>query len=152
MTTVNNCVLPDDLYFSVEDNVWIRDLGSGVVEVGMTDVAQTMAGSIIHCRPKKAGSSVKKGKSIATVESGKWVGPVKSPFDGEVVERNDAVEANASLINTSPYKAGWIVRLRPADASGLAALPRGAAAGPGVDAYMKQHGVQGCIHCEGFEE
>ncbi len=82
MTTVNNCVLPDDLYFSVEDNVWIRDLGNGTCELGMTDIAQTMAGSIIHCRPKKAGAIAKKGKSIASVESGMWVGPVKAPFDG----------------------------------------------------------------------
>jgi glycine cleavage system H protein len=152
MTVVNNCTLPDDLYFSVEDNVWIRDLGTGVVEIGMTDVAQTMAGSIIHCRPKKAGASVKKGKSIATVESGKWVGPVKAPFDGEIVERNDAVEKDAGLINRSPYKSGWIVRIKPADAGALGSMKKGAEAAPDFDAYMKANGVQGCIHCEGYEE
>ena len=152
MTVVNNCTLPDDLFFSVEDNVWMRDLGNGVIELGMTDIAQTMAGSIIHCRPKKAGSSAKKGKSIATVESGKWVGPVKAPFDGEIVERNEAVEKDAKIINKSPYKAGWIVRMKPADANVLQAMKKSDEAGPAFDAYMKANNVQGCIHCEGYEE
>ena len=152
MTVVNNCTLPDDLYFSVEDNVWMRDLGNGTVELGMTDVAQTMAGSIIHCRPKKAGSSAKKGKSIATVESGKWVGPVKAPFDGEIVERNEEVEKDAKIINRSPYKNGWIVRMKPADPNVLASMKKGAEAAAGFDAYMKANNVQGCIHCEGYEE
>ena len=152
MTTINNCTLPEDLYFSVADNVWVRELPDGNLEIGMTDIAQTMAGSIIHCRPKKTGAKVKKGKSVATVESGKWVGPVKSPFDGVIAERNDAVEADASVINRSPYKDGWIVRVTPSDkAADLAALVRGAEASAGFQAYMQEHGVEGCIHCEGFE-
>ena len=61
---------------------------------------------MIHCRPKKVGKVVKSGKSLATVESGKWVGPVKSPFEAEIVERNDAVEADATILNRSPYKNG----------------------------------------------
>lgn len=151
MAELNNCILPDDLYFSAEHNVWVRDLGSGVLEVGMTDVAQTMAGNIIHCRPKKVGAALKQGKSVATVESGKWVGPVKSPFDGEIVERNDAVEADATLINRSPYADGWIVRIRPADAAAaLAGLAQGEAAVEHFRSYMAENKVAGCIHCEGF--
>jgi len=72
---VNNCSLPDDLLYHVDYNVWLRLKEDGIVEMGMTDIAQTMAGSIIHCRPKKAGKKIKAGKSVATVESGKWVGP-----------------------------------------------------------------------------
>ena len=151
MADLNNCILPDDLYFSAEQNVWVRDLGTGVLEVGMTDVAQTMAGNIIHCRPKKVGASLKQGKSVATVESGKWVGPVKSPFDGEIVERNDAVEADATLINRSPYTDGWIVRIKPADAAAaLAGLLEGDAAVEHFRTYMAENNVAGCIHCEGF--
>jgi len=152
MSELNNCILPDDLYFSVENNVWVRDLGDGTVELGMTDIAQTMAGNIIHCRPKKEGASVKKGKSVATVESGKWVGPVKSPFAGEVTARNDAVESDAALINRSPYKEGWIVRLRPEDVQAeLGSLLKGEAAVEHFQAYMSENEVTGCIHCEGFE-
>ncbi|MDP7203607.1 MAG: hypothetical protein QGF72_05700, partial [Candidatus Poseidoniaceae archaeon] len=86
---VNNCKLPDDLLYHVEYNVWVRREDDGNVILGMTDIAQTLAGSIIHCRPKKVGKNVKRGKSVATVESGKWVGPVKSPLTGEIIERNE---------------------------------------------------------------
>jgi glycine cleavage system H protein len=116
--------------------------------MGMTDIAQTMAGNIIHCRPKKVGANVKKGKSIATVESGKWVGPVKSPFAGEVVEANGSVESDAATINRSPYKDGWIVRMRPDD---LAVMVQGEAAIERFKVYMEENELTGCIHCEGFE-
>lgn len=153
MADLNNCILPDDLLYSTEDNVWVRDLGDGRVELGMTDIAQTMAGSIIHCRPKKAGSTVKKGKSVATVESGKWVGPVKSPFSGTIDERNDAVEADATLINRSPYRDGWIVRIQAENlAAEMADMVQGDAAVEKFKAYMEAHELPACIHCEGFEE
>ena len=152
MAELNNCILPDGLYFAVQENVWARDLGDGIVEMGMTDIAQTMAGNIIHCRPKKVGSNLKKGRSVATVESGKWVGPVKSPFAGEIMEKNDAVEADAAMINRSPYKDGWIVRIKPDDMAGdLGAMVQGEAAIEGFRAYMAENELAGCIHCEGFE-
>jgi glycine cleavage system H protein len=110
-----------------------------------------MAGAIIHCRPQKAGKEVKKGRSLATVESGKWVGPVKSPLNGTVVEANAQVEADPGLLNKSPYKEGWIVRLKPSDGPGdLAALVQGQAAADGFRAYMAEKGLAACIHCEGF--
>ena len=60
MAEVNNCLLPDDLQYHVEFNVWLRDNGDGTFDMGMTDIAQTMAGSVIHCRAKAVGKTVKK--------------------------------------------------------------------------------------------
>ena len=152
MAEIKNCLLPDDLLYQVEYNVWVRDNGDGTCDLGMTDVAQTMAGSIIHCKPKKAGKKVKQGKSLATVESGKWVGPVKSPFAGEIVARNDAAEADATILNKSPYKEGWIVRIKPDDGeAALAELLGGAAAVEKFGAYMADNDLAECIHCEGFD-
>ncbi len=152
MADVKNCMLPDDLYYSVENNVWARDLGDGTFEVGMTDIAQTLAGSVIHCKPKAAGKKVKRNKSIATVESGKWVGPVKSPFTGEIIEINVSVEKEATLLNKSPYKQGWIAKLKPDDsAADLGDMVQGEAAASGFEAYMAEKELGECIHCEGFE-
>ncbi len=152
MADVKNCMLPDDLYYSVENNVWARDLGDGTFEVGMTDIAQTLAGSVIHCKPKAAGKKVKKNKSIATVESGKWVGPVKSPFTGEILEINSSVESEATLLNKSPYKQGWIAKIKPDDASGdVAEMVQGDEAVSGFESYMAEKELGECIHCEGFE-
>ena len=64
MAEVKNCLLPDDLYYSVENSLWVRDLENGTAEVGMTDIAQTLAGAMLHCTAKKVGKTVKKGKSI----------------------------------------------------------------------------------------
>ncbi len=152
MAEIKNCLLPDDLLYHVEYNVWVRDNGDGTCDLGMTDVAQTMAGSIIHCRPKKAGKKVKQGKSLATVESGKWVGPVKSPFAGEIAARNDAAESDATILNSSPYKKGWIVRIKPDDMeAALAGLVSGDDAVAGFTAYMAENDLAECIHCEGFD-
>ncbi len=152
MAELNNCLLPDDLRYHVEFNVWVRDNGDGTCDLGMTDIAQSMAGSVIHCRPKKVGKTVKEGKSLATVESGKWVGPVKSPFTCEILARNDAVEADATILNRSPYKEGWVVRVRPeAGDDALAGLADVASAVDGYRAYMAKNELEGCIHCEGFD-
>ena len=152
MTEVNNCLLPDDLQYHVEFNVWLRDNGDGTFDMGMTDIAQTMSGSVIHCRPKAAGKNVKKGKSVATVESGKWVGPVKTPLTAEIVLSNDNVEADATILNKSPYKEGWIVRLKPSQMElEEGELVSGEDVLEDFKAYMNEKELGECIHCEGFD-
>jgi glycine cleavage system H protein len=70
---------------------------------------------------------------VATVESGKWVGPVPSPVDGEVTAVNADLAADPTLVNSDPYGAGWIVRLRPSNWDGQKGE---LASGPGgVEAY-----------------
>jgi glycine cleavage system H protein len=72
-----------------------------------------MAGKVIAVSPKKVGKALTKGQSAGTVESGKWVGPVQVPVNGELVAVNDALKTNPGLINQDPYGAGWIVKLKP---------------------------------------
>ncbi len=152
MAEINNCLIPDNLLYNVEYNVWLRPDDNGTVELGMTDIAQTMAGNIIHCHPKKVGKTFKAGKSLATVESGKWVGPARSPIGGEIVAVNEAVITDATLLNKSPYNRGWIVQLRPNDWEGdRGSLVSGAEALEGFKAYMAEKELGECIHCEGFE-
>ena len=91
MPTVRGCNLPEELLYDVENNIWYRDNTDGTVTLGMTAVAAAMAGQLVAFTAKKAGRSVDRGKSCATVESGKWVGPAKIAFDAEVVEVNDTL-------------------------------------------------------------
>ncbi len=152
MPEVNNCILPDHLLYHVENNIWLKVNDDQSIDIGMTDIAQTMAGSIIHCKPKAVGKTVKAGKSLATVESGKWVGPVRSPIGGEVLAINEAVVADATLLNKSPYGQGWIIRIQPSDFEGDSGeLVEGDAAAAGFSAYMQEKELGECIHCEGFE-
>tara|TARA_B100001079_G_scaffold256647_1_gene253292 strand:- start:470 stop:931 length:462 start_codon:yes stop_codon:yes gene_type:complete len=152
MAELKNCMLPDSLLYHVDFNVWIQKNEDGTLDLGMTDIAQSMAGNIIHCRPKKVGKSVKAGKSVATVESGKWVGPVKTPFAGEIVAANREVENDATILNRSPYKQGWIVRIQPSNFDENSGdLVSGDDAISGFDSYMAEKEIGDCKHCEGFE-
>lgn len=144
MPVVNGCDLREDLYYVVSDHVWARPEGD-TVTVGLTDVAQHLAKTIIAVTPKAVGKRIAKGKSIATVESGKWVGPVPSPVNGELVEVNEALSRDPSAINRDPYGEGWVARLRPddwaADSADLVTGPEG------IEAYRAFLDAQG-ISCE----
>jgi glycine cleavage system H protein len=143
MTTLNNCHLPEDLYYVVAKHVWARREGE-LVTVGMTDVAQNMAKTIVAVTPKAPGKAVQKGRNIATVESGKWVGPVPAPVSGEIVAVNGSLADTPSLINSDPYGRGWVARLRPSDwDTDIADLVTGP---EGIEAYRQFLDAQG-IRC-----
>jgi len=118
MSEINGCNLPDDLYYLVEKHVWVRPDAEGVVVIGMSDVAQNLAGDVLSVMTKKVGRNVAKGKSVATMESAKWVGPVPAPVAGEILEVNQDLKATPALLNQDPYGSGWIVKLKPSDWDG----------------------------------
>ena len=145
MAEVRGCQLPDDLLYDVENHIWFRELPNGNVKLGMTTVATAMAGPIVAVTPKKAGRRLEAGRSCATIESGKWVGPAKSIAAGEVAEVNAALIAHPALANEDPYGAGWMVIVRPDDwASVKPLLTRGAEVGAKYEAKMQADGFPGC--------
>jgi len=113
--------------------------------LGMTTVASAMAGQLVAFTAKKAGRSVDTGKSCATIESGKWVGPAKIAFDAEVVAVNEALTANPKLANSDPYGEGWMVKVRPKDWDAAKAIlvPGSAVAGP-YETKMTADNFAGC--------
>ncbi|MCW8872895.1 MAG: hypothetical protein OQK01_09800 [Xanthomonadales bacterium] len=144
MPTVRGCNLPDDLLYDVENHIWFTEVGDGTVKLGMTTIATAMAGQLVAFTPKKVGRAVRAGRSCATVESGKWVGPAKSAAGGEVVAVNEDLLSNPSLANQDPY-ANWMVQLKPEDWDSVKAslTPGGAVAGP-YEAKMAADGFEGC--------
>ncbi|HQR24875.1 MAG TPA: glycine cleavage system protein H [Steroidobacteraceae bacterium] len=145
MPTVKGCDLPDDLLYDVENQIWFRELGDGTVKLGMTAVATAMAGKLVAYTPKSVGKDVKAGKSCATVESGKWVGPAKTAAAGTVVAVNDALSANPSLANSDPYGEGWLLVLKPEEWDSVKGtlVPGAQVAGP-YEAKMNADGFAGC--------
>ncbi len=145
MGVVRGCEIPEDLLYDVDNNIWARVEDDGTVTVGLTSYACALAGQIVSYTPKKVGKKVKKGKSCATVESGKWVGPAKSPVGGEVAAINDAVAANPGLINQDPYGEGWLVKIKPDDLDAdKADLVTGQAALEAFEKKMEADGFGGC--------
>jgi len=145
MTDVRGCQLPDDLLYDVENHIWFREIGDGKVKLGMTTVATALAGEIVAFTPKKIGRSIKEGKSCATIESGKWVGPAKTAAAGEVIETNDALADKPNIANEDPYDAGWMVILKPNDWDAIKpTLTPGSDVGPLYEAKMDADGFAGC--------
>ena len=145
MPDVRGCHLPDELLYDVENHIWFQEVGDGNLKIGMTAVATAMAGKLVAFTPKKIGRSVKAGKSCATIESGKWVGPAKSAAPGEVVEVNEELVGNPSMANDDPYGAGWLVVLKPDDwASVKGTLTPGTEVAPAYEAKMAADGFDGC--------
>jgi glycine cleavage system H protein len=145
MPNVKGCHLPDELLYDVENHIWYQEVEGGNVKLGMTTVATAMAGQLVAFTPKKAGRSVDAGKSCATVESGKWVGPAKSAVAGSVVAVNEEMVGKPSLANEDPYGAGWMVILKPADwAAVKPTLTPGSQVAPKYEAKMAADGFAGC--------
>ena len=144
MPTVRGCNLPDDVLYDVDNHTWFTEVGDGTVRIGMTSIATAMAGQLVAFTPKKVGRKVRAGRSCATVESGKWVGPAKSAAGGEVIAVNEDLLSNPSAANDDPY-AAWMVQLQPDDWDSVrAGLVAGAdVAGP-YEAKMDSEGFEGC--------
>ena len=145
MPTVRGCNLPDELLYDVDNHIWFEELEDGNVKLGMTTIATAMAGQLVAFTPKKVGRKVEAGKSCATVESGKWVGPAKSAAGGEVVQANDELVAKPSLANEDPDSAGWMVIIKPDDWAGAKTrLTPGSQVAPKYEAKMEADGFSGC--------
>jgi glycine cleavage system H protein len=112
---VNGCRLPEDLWYWPEKHIWAREEGDGTLVVGMTDVAQSLAGKIVVVNLRSLGKTLNAGKSAGTLESGKWVGAIPTPVTGEVIAVNERLRSDPSLVNRDPYGEGWLIRVRPAN-------------------------------------
>jgi glycine cleavage system H protein len=115
--------MPEELYYD-QYHFWSRIEGDEVV-IGMDEFAVKLAGQIVFVQLPFVGKAVSVGKKFAKVESGKWLGTVYSPVDGEVVAVNEELEANPSLINSDCYGKGWMYRIKPADVAQVKSLVHG---------------------------
>jgi glycine cleavage system H protein len=102
--------VPAELRYTKEHE-WARSDGD-VVIVGITDYAQDQLGDVVFVGLPDVGNEVAAGEPCGEVESTKSVSDIYSPVTGEVVERNDGLETNPELINTDPYRGGWLFKVR----------------------------------------
>ena len=107
-------MIPEDLRYT-DAHEWVRDLGEGVVRIGITDHAQSQLGDVVFVQLPAVGDEVTAGAAVGEVESTKSVSDIYSPVVGTVSAVNDALDANPELINSGPYEAGWMFEIRLAD-------------------------------------
>jgi glycine cleavage system H protein len=114
---------PEDLLYHPEHD-WARmDAADGsLATLGITWYAQDALGEVVFFEAPALGATLRKDAPYAEVESVKAVSDVIAPLSGEIVEVNEALSDNPSLINEDPYGEGWLVKVRLADPSEREAL------------------------------
>jgi glycine cleavage system H protein len=113
--------IPAELKYT-RTHEWLRQEDDGSVTVGISDHAQAALGDLVFVETPEAGRSVTAGEACAVVESVKAASDVYSPIGGEVIAGNEALATQPELLNTDPYGAGWIMKIRPAGGAETSAL------------------------------
>ncbi len=109
---LDHCSFPDNLLYDLDGNTWMTSEESEVT-IGMTSLLSAIAGKFTSARLRPVGTRIERGRSLGTLESLKFVGPVPSPISGIVTTVNNYVIKRPKLLNDAPYSGGWIVRLKP---------------------------------------
>lgn len=104
-------MVPDNLKYTKEHE-WV-DLSGEVAVVGITEYAVKSLHDIVYVSLPEEGSRVTQFQSVATVESIKSVSEIYCPISGVIVEVNKVLETNPEKINESPYKEGWLFKIKP---------------------------------------
>jgi glycine cleavage system H protein len=145
LTTIRGFELPDHLYYLIEKHVWVAPRGGGLARLGMTAVGYHLLRDTlvaISVQARVLGIAVPKGKSIAMVESLKYIGPLPAPFAGVVERVNEMVQVEPDLAAADPYGTGWIAELRTADwESAAAGLLTGEAAMIAYQALLRAQNI-----------
>jgi glycine cleavage system H protein len=106
-------MVPTDLRYT-KDHEWVR-LDGDVATVGVTEYAAEQLGDVVFVDLPAAGRTFEQHATFGVVESVKAVSDLFAPIGGEVTDANDELSGSPELVNTDPYGAGWMIRLRAAD-------------------------------------
>lgn len=113
--------IPENLRFTASHE-WVAGPEDGVVTVGVTDYAQDQLGDVVFVELPEVGAEVAAGDAVAVVESVKTASDIYAPVAGSIEAVNDELVDTPERINEGPYEAGWLFRIRVADAAAVAAL------------------------------
>jgi glycine cleavage system H protein len=105
--------VPAELKYTKEHE-WIRIEG-GIATVGVTEFAQGELGDVVFVEVETVGETMDKDETFGTIEAVKTVSDLYMPLPGELLEFNTALEDTPELVNSDPYGAGWMVKIKIAD-------------------------------------
>lgn len=142
------CAFPDDVLYDLASDTWVQIESENIVRIGMTDVSQSRSGRLVQVGWKPYGKLVERGRPLSVIESSKWVGPMRSPVTGVVIEHNQrAFVEDIAIANRDPYGEGWFYRLRLEQLTEIGTLVNS------DDAFLYYHKVieetgLRCFRCE----
>jgi glycine cleavage system H protein len=100
---------PEDLLYDREHN-WAR-LEGNTATIGLSDFGQDLAGEIVYAEVPRVGREIVQGDPFMSLESGKWVGRIKAIVSGKILEANEEIEWESTIINEDPYGEGWFAKV-----------------------------------------
>jgi glycine cleavage system H protein len=112
--------VPANLKYS-NDHEWCRVEGD-VAVIGITDYAQSQLGDIVFVDVPTVGETIEANEVFGSIEAVKTVSDAFSPVSGEVIEFNEAVEGDSSLVNKDPYGEGWLIKIKMSNPAEVEAL------------------------------
>lgn len=112
--------IPVNLKYTA-DHEWVKIEGD-TATVGVTDFAQGELGDIVYVEVETVGDTLQKGEEFGTVEAVKTVSELFLPLSGEIVEFNDSLESEPEKVNTDPYGAGWMIKMKISNPDEIAEL------------------------------
>jgi len=121
-----------------KEHEWLKAEGD-TATIGITDYAQSELGDVVFVELPKIGAQLKAGQSFGTVESVKAVSEIFSPVSGEVTAVNAALGNSPEKINQEPHAGGWLIKLKLANQSEVAALMAASAYEAYVSEKAKEH-------------
>jgi glycine cleavage system H protein len=113
-------MVPGDLRYT-KDHEWVRVDGD-TATIGVTDFAASQLGDVVFVDLPSAGKAVEQFATFGVVESVKAVSDLYAPVSGEVVEVNGELGGNPELVNSDPFGAGWMIKVRLGDAAQVGEL------------------------------
>lgn len=109
--------IPAELKYT-KDHEWVRVEGD-IAVIGITDFAQSELGDIVYVEIETVGETMSAEEVFGTIEAVKTVSDLFMPVSGEILEFNSELESKPEGVNSDPYGAGWMVKVKISDASEL---------------------------------
>ncbi len=104
-----------DRSYDAETHFWVLPIGPGRLRVGMDALGVETSGTLAQLSLEPVGTKRDRGEPLGRVEAAKFVGPLTCPVSGVVAAVNDAVLADAGLLERDPYGAGWLAEVEVDD-------------------------------------
>ena len=118
---IDHCDFPDDALYDLENNVWVKMEANHKARLGITSIHAALAGPLSKVNFKPLGASLKGGQSVATLESVRYFGVVRTPLAGTLMAVNSRLMNEPKLANDSPYVLGWVAEISFEPADGILA-------------------------------
>ncbi len=107
--------IPSELKYT-KDHEWVK-LDGDIATIGITDFAQSELGDIVYVEVETVDETLDADEIFGSVEAVKTVSDLFLPLSGEIIEFNEALEDNPEVVNSDPYNAGWMIKLKCSDIS-----------------------------------